>query len=104
MMKFYRSLRARLVKSGSCALTFAAGFAALVVRPQALAGSHTWTGAGQNNLWSNPANWQNNSRPQPGEANVELRFTDADTNTTVVVDTSGIMIKALSIGGSSASP
>lgn len=35
------------------------------------AGFATWTGAGADNLWSNPANWDTGERPSPGNS---LRF------------------------------
>lgn len=38
------------------------------------AGTHYWSGAGANNLWSNPDNWDVGGRPFSGEANCFLIF------------------------------
>lgn len=38
------------------------------------AGTHYWSGAGSNNLWSNPDNWDVGGRPFSGEVNCFLIF------------------------------
>jgi len=40
----------------------------------ACAGTHTWTGGSTSGLWSNPANWENNSAPALGESPLHLVF------------------------------
>ncbi len=61
------------------------------------AGQHTWTGAGGNTLWSNPANWEGNYRPQPGETSVELLFGSDSLTSVSTVDISGVAVKKLRI-------
>lgn len=41
------------------------------------AGTHYWSGAGANNLWSNPDNWDVGGRPFSGEINCFLIFPSA---------------------------
>src|SRR4051794_31081653 len=56
---------------------------------------HTWAHAGDGN-WSDPANWQEGTAPQPGESDVIINIsniTPASTN-----DISGLTISEIHIG------
>ena len=53
--------------------------------------TYTWTGGGNNSLYSNGANWSNGSAPGYGN----LNFGNSTTNTTVDVDTTGLAQHAI---------
>jgi fibronectin-binding autotransporter adhesin len=50
------------------------------------AGTHTWSGAGSNTLWSNAGNWSSGGAPVPGESNLVLIFPANATGFTSTVN------------------
>src|SRR5689334_5297113 len=52
--------------------------------PGLIAGTHTWTGAGGNSLWSTAANWQGGNKPLFGETDVKIIFPTNGTATSTV--------------------
>ena len=56
------------------------------------AGTHTWSGAGANTLWSNVGNWSAGGAPVPGESNVVLIFPSNATGFTSTVNVNNLSV------------
>ena len=90
-------------KPGAAAKTQALGcvlaglFLTSIVNAQA--STHVWTGNGQGNYWSEPANWQAANAPQSGEAAVVLTFPPGGTQLTSTNDLAGLQLDQLTLSG-----
>ena len=56
------------------------------------AGTHTWSGAGTNWLWSNAGNWSSGGAPVSGESNVVLIFPANATGFTSTVNVNNLSV------------
>jgi fibronectin-binding autotransporter adhesin len=70
--------------------------AAVVFTSSVRAATHTWTGAGGNKLFSNPANWAGNNVPANSVNYVELIFPVAGT-ADAIVDIQNLTVNAVTI-------
>jgi autotransporter-associated beta strand protein len=74
---------------------------AIVAAVPVKAGKHVWTGAGANNNWSLPANWQGNTPPVSGEAApVTLWFPPGAARIANVNDIGGLVVDEIFLTGS----
>jgi autotransporter-associated beta strand protein len=67
------------------------GVLALLATPRIRAGTHTWTGAAGDGLWSTAGNWSGNSKPAFGELNVRIVFPAAGTASSTM-DIAGLVV------------
>jgi fibronectin-binding autotransporter adhesin len=88
------------VKFHHLATALPATFLLLVSAPTARAGGHTWSGAGINDLWSNPANWSSGGVPSAAESHpLTLVFPDDATSKTPIDNIPSLVVDVLTING-----
>ena len=63
------------------------------------AGTHTWSGAGANDLWSNATNWSAGGVPVAGEANLELVFPVTASSKTLIDNIPGLVVDVITLEG-----
>jgi fibronectin-binding autotransporter adhesin len=93
------TLRPRLWRLRSATAIIALALAISTLVTSVLAGTHTWSGSGGNNFFSNPANWSAGGAPISREANVVLIFPAAAPNKNVIQDIESLGIDQMVIQG-----